>query len=141
MTASEDGSARLWDSNTGAVLFSLTGHTKSVRTASFAALGSRIVTASEDGTARLWDVKTGLLLMTFSDHQGTVYSAAASPIDKHIVTAGEDGLAYVYSTKLDFCIKQACELYSVVTARGSRCRRGLQARRRASSPRSRTESR
>ena len=110
VTASDDGTARLWDAKTGASLLTLMGHTNWVRAASFSPDGSRVVTASDDGTVRLWDAKTGLLLMTFADHQGAVTAGEFSPNGEQVVTAGADGVVYIYSTKLDFYVKRACEL-------------------------------
>ena len=110
VTASSDGTARLWDAKTGASLLTLKGHTNWVRAASFSPDGSRVVTASDDGTARLWDAKTGLPLITWADHQGAVNAAAFSPNGEQVVTAGADGVVHIYSTKLDFYVKRACEL-------------------------------
>ncbi|MCB8927746.1 MAG: hypothetical protein H6652_19195 [Ardenticatenaceae bacterium] len=58
MTASADGTARLWDGE-GGLLTVLEGHSASVLSAAFNPDGTRIVTASADGTARLWDGEGG----------------------------------------------------------------------------------
>jgi WD40 repeat protein len=55
VTASHDGTARIWDARTGRQLAILEGHFRGVRSAAFSPDGSRIVTASFDGTARIWD--------------------------------------------------------------------------------------
>jgi dipeptidyl aminopeptidase/acylaminoacyl peptidase len=54
LTASWDGTARLWDAETGAPGPVLRGHEGRVRTAVFSPDGRRILTASGDRTARLW---------------------------------------------------------------------------------------
>ena len=54
VTASDDGTARLWVAATGRTLATLFGHTRSLTTAGFSPDGKRIVTASEDGTARIF---------------------------------------------------------------------------------------
>jgi WD40 repeat protein len=54
LTASGDGTARLWDRD-GKPLAILEGHTNEVTSAVFAPDGRRILTASFDGTARLWE--------------------------------------------------------------------------------------
>ena len=56
MTASDDGTARLWDAESGETLDELEGHTSWVRTASFSPDGARVVTASRDSTARVWAI-------------------------------------------------------------------------------------
>jgi WD40 repeat protein/serine/threonine protein kinase len=55
LTASRDGTARIWDTATGHELLALRGHTRIVREAAFTPAGDGILTTSEDGTARIWD--------------------------------------------------------------------------------------
>ena len=56
VTASEDGTARIWRIDGGAEPLVLKGHSRSVNTAKFSSDGTRVVTASLDGTARIWRV-------------------------------------------------------------------------------------
>jgi hypothetical protein len=55
VTASDDKTARLWDTETGKPIGELTGHAEAVNSAAFSPDGKRIVTASLDKTARLWE--------------------------------------------------------------------------------------
>jgi WD40 repeat protein len=55
VTASRDGTARLWDLS-GKQLAVLKGHERYVANASFSPDGQNILTASGDSTARLWDL-------------------------------------------------------------------------------------
>jgi hypothetical protein len=57
VTASLDGTARVWDAASGAPLTGLE-HLLGVRTARFDPSGRRVVTASFDKTAAIWDVAT-----------------------------------------------------------------------------------
>ena len=54
VTASDDKTARLWDTASGKELHVLRGHEGGVRSAQFAPDGKWVVTASGDETARLW---------------------------------------------------------------------------------------
>jgi WD40 repeat protein len=63
VTASQDGSARVWDARTGDQLFPLSGHTESVVHAAWDGEGRRIVTASYDGSARIHLVDVDELLV------------------------------------------------------------------------------
>src|SRR5262249_27905045 len=58
VTASDDHTARLWDSDTGIEIITLR-HGGAVNSAAFSPDGKRVVTVSEDRTARVWDVLTG----------------------------------------------------------------------------------
>ena len=55
VTASQDGTARIWDAASGKEMAILRGHDSVVCSAAFSPNGSRIVTASADHTARIWD--------------------------------------------------------------------------------------
>ena len=56
VTASDDGTARIWDAATGQEVRQLSGHTDWVLSAAYSPDGKHIVTASGDRTARIWDV-------------------------------------------------------------------------------------
>lgn len=84
VTASADGTARLWDAATGRPLARLS-HAETVSSASFSPDGKRVVTTS-GRTMRFWDAATGKPL---SEHSlaDRVSSAAFSPDGERIVTA------------------------------------------------------
>jgi WD40 repeat protein len=98
LTAHEDGTARLWDANTGIERLTLTGHTAVVRDAVFSPDGDRIASASEDGTVRLWEAETGTERMVLSGHAGPVQSVYWSPDGTQLVTGGNDGLPRVWDS-------------------------------------------
>ena len=56
LTASEDHTARLWETDSGTLLTVFQGHTSEVRSAIFSPSGRYVLTASSDGSARLWPV-------------------------------------------------------------------------------------
>jgi WD40 repeat protein len=59
LTASEDGTARLWSVKSGAELQRFDGHGSGVTNAVFDGNGQHVLTVSWDGTARLWSVESG----------------------------------------------------------------------------------
>jgi WD40 repeat protein len=63
-TASTDGTARIWQADTGEHLTTLQGHTNPVNGVAFSPDGARIATASHDGTVRIWQTTTGRQLVT-----------------------------------------------------------------------------
>jgi WD40 repeat protein len=56
ITASDDGTARVWDAQTGQPLIEALKHGGGVNSAQFSPDGRRVVTASDDSSARAWDL-------------------------------------------------------------------------------------
>ena len=56
VSASDDNTVRIWDSNTGECLKVLEGHTNWVRSAAYSPDGRSIVSASDDNTVRIWNI-------------------------------------------------------------------------------------
>jgi WD40 repeat protein/TPR repeat protein len=88
VTASFDGTARIWDTRTGIELMTLSGHSGAVFSATYAPDGARIVTASGDHTARIWDARTGSQLLVLSDAE-SLTCAVYSPDGSRIATVSE----------------------------------------------------
>ena len=99
LTASEDGTARIWRTATGAQVAVLRGHRAQVSDVVFSRDGRSVLTASEDGTARLWDAASGDKLAVLRGHTDSVTSAALSPDGTAVVTAGRDGTARLWRTR------------------------------------------
>src|SRR5207244_3731768 len=59
VTASEDGTARMWSVASGRSRYVLAGHAGTVESAAFSVDGNLLVTAGDDKTARIWDVSNG----------------------------------------------------------------------------------
>ena len=95
-TASEDGSAKVWDAGSGKELLTLSGHTGTVWGVTFSPDGTRLATASIDGTTKVWDVTTGQELLTLTGHTNNIYSVDFSPDGTRLVTSGADGTARLY---------------------------------------------
>jgi dipeptidyl aminopeptidase/acylaminoacyl peptidase len=95
-TASNDGTARLWDAASGKPLAAVCRHTYAVAAVAFSPDGRRIATASSDGTAKLWDAASGKLLAVLRGHHGFVNSVAFGPDGRRIATASYDGTARLW---------------------------------------------
>lgn len=95
-TASEDGTAWIWDAHTGRVLHELAGHTAVVRSVEFSSDGDRLVTAGDDRTARIWDVQSGALIATLTGHDDRVWRAAYSADGAHLMTYGSDNTLRIW---------------------------------------------
>jgi WD40 repeat protein len=85
VTASTDGTAKLWDARTGAELLTLKGHTNAVSSASYSPDGSRVLTMSPlDHSVGVWDARTGAELLTL---EGNFFTASYSPDGSQVLTA------------------------------------------------------
>jgi FOG: WD40 repeat len=95
LTGSKDGTARLWDAQTGQELRRFKGHTFWVWSVAFSPDGRQVLTGSGDHTARLWDAQTGQELRRFEGHTEKVLSVAFSPDGRQVLTGvlGRDGPA------------------------------------------------
>ena len=99
VTASDDGTAKVWDAETLQEIGTLQGHTGAVITATYSPDRRRIVTASWDTTAKVWDAETLQEIGTLDGHTHYVDSAMYSPDSRRIVTISWDKSANVWDTE------------------------------------------
>lgn len=88
VTASDDGTAKIWDTATGQELFSLTGHIGWVDDAVFSPDGRLVATAGHDQMIKLWDAATGQELQSYAGHNDAVLNLAFSPDGRLLASAG-----------------------------------------------------
>ena len=80
VSASEDGTLRVWRAVDGTMIWDLAGHTDAVRSVDISPDGSMIVSGSDDRTARLWRVADGTLIRSIHNELlGRVLKVAFSP--------------------------------------------------------------
>ncbi len=92
-SASDDGTARLWDVATGRPVGGPLCHPgrAKVLSAAFSPKGERLVTASADGTVCQWDGRTGAAVEPpYERHTGEVWAAVYSPDGQWIASGGTD---------------------------------------------------
>ncbi len=94
LTASDDGTARLWHVNAGAAL---DGHTNLVTRAVFGPDGKNIATASRDGTTRVWDAVTHQALYTLPADASKVLQY--SPDGKQLLTVNDSGSLQIWNAE------------------------------------------
>lgn len=89
-TASQDGTARLWDAATGKTLQVLRGHSTEVTSVAFAPDGRRLASGNEDRTIRIWDAVTGDSVRVLEGHKDHVLAIAFSPDGRLLASGGRD---------------------------------------------------
>ena len=92
----EDKIVQVHDTATGALLFTYSGHTKTVHTVVWSLDDSRIASASTDHTVRIWDPKSGTTFLVYSGHVDRIWSALWSPDGRHIASASDDQTVRVW---------------------------------------------
>jgi len=97
LTASNDGTAAVWDAGNGARLAVLRGHSDNVYAAVFSPDETRIATGSDDNTIRLWDADTYDELLVLPGHTKYIYALAFSPDGDTLVSASGDQTIRVWS--------------------------------------------
>jgi WD40 repeat protein len=97
VSASLDGSARVWDVASGAELLALESPAGPVRWAEFGLDGRVVVTCEEDSTARVWDAATGALLHELAGGPGAVSQCAVAPRGDRVVILGTGDDPRVYA--------------------------------------------
>ncbi|MBM3708719.1 MAG: zinc-ribbon domain-containing protein [Actinobacteria bacterium] len=88
VTGSSDHKVRVWDSASGALLRTLTGHTLPVDSVAWSPDGRQLASGSSDWTVRVWDAASGVLLRTQDDF-GPVRFVTWSPDGKRLASWGE----------------------------------------------------
>jgi RNA polymerase sigma factor (sigma-70 family) len=95
--AGYDGSVRVWDTATGIVRHTLTGHGESALAVAFSPDGKVLATAGEDGRLRLWDPVTGRSLRELEAHRGRIWGLCFSPDGRELAAAGGDQSVSVWN--------------------------------------------
>ena len=100
VTASHDGTARVWNAQTGRPITPAPGpmrHSIAVRDACFSPDGGRVATVGFDGMARIWDAATGEPLSPPLYHGGALQRARFTPDGSHVLTVGSDSTARLWN--------------------------------------------
>jgi WD40 repeat protein/transcriptional regulator with XRE-family HTH domain len=130
VTASSDGTVKVWDAVTGKELLSVKSVTKGVNPApeafdgwgwfwyaTFSPDGKYLATADGDGIARVWDAVTGDELLALKGHNSDVLHIEFSPDGSRLVTVSRDGLAIIWDAHTGeklLTLSQGSALYWVV---------------------------
>ena len=97
VAAISNGTARVWDVESGKLVAILKGHKAALWSASFSADSKRIVTTAEDGTARIWDAYSAKEIAVLEDPADKrVLSASFSPDGQRVITKHAGAIARLW---------------------------------------------
>lgn len=98
VSASDDGTIRVWDSETGKQTRILDELDCVVHSATFSPDGRRIISASDDGI-HIWDADSGNKINILEGHTDRVNSALFSHDGRRIVSASDDKTVRIWDAK------------------------------------------
>ena len=98
LTAALDGTARIWDTESGKEIAALKGQSDAVFSAAFSGDGKQVVTVDGD-TAGIWDAESGKEITVLKGHTAYVSSVAFSADGKRVVTASRDETARIWDAE------------------------------------------
>ena len=117
LSASKDGTCRIWDIETVSELAFLRGHEGPVLSAQFDPEGGRVASCGEDGHVRVWDSGSGLETAGLNLNAGLVYWVRWSPDGARLAASCENGSVAILSVAASSAADGAVSLGSVAVLR------------------------
>lgn len=96
VSGADDAQVKVWDLDSGRLLWSLAGHEDNVLCVAVCAAGRRAASGSTDGSVRVWDLAEGRLLHVLTGHRGRVRALAISSDGQRVVSDCDDGTLRIW---------------------------------------------
>jgi WD40 repeat protein/serine/threonine protein kinase len=98
-TGDRDGMVRIWNFQSGELVYELSGHTGRITSLAFSPDGDRLISGSEDKNARVWDTTNGTERFLLKKHSAPIRAVAYLPDGKRVMTGGEDFHTYEWGSE------------------------------------------
>jgi WD40 repeat protein len=92
-TSSIDGTAKIWDMQTGELSLTFAGGGPDI---AYSPDGKVLATSGGDGIARLWNAETGQEMFSLSGHSAIIRLVTFSPDGKFVATGSDDNTAKLW---------------------------------------------
>src|SRR5262249_39180747 len=96
VTGGGDGTARLWDCESGRQLYQFAAHQGAVNSVHFSSDGIYLITAGHDSTVRVWLAASGQRVNELNPGGGPVAAAVFSRDGKRMSSCGTDGRVMIW---------------------------------------------
>ena len=106
ISGSRDGTARIWNSETGECQFLLDAHTGWVTCVSISENGEMAASGGTDGLVIIWNAENGERITSFIAHHSTVFSVNLITNGKLVVTNGQDHSVRLWDTTTGKMVKE-----------------------------------
>jgi len=101
LSASDDGTLRLWDVENGRLLHIFTGHGGKVAGVAVTMDGRLAASAGWDQTVRIWDIESRRELFVLDEHRSNVNAVAFSHDGRLLLTGSYDSTIRLYEVPAD----------------------------------------
>jgi WD40 repeat protein len=105
LSGNDDFYVVIWDVATGAIVYTLMGHTAGLTDVDWSPTGDRLISSSLDSTVMIWNANTGSYIRTFTDHTGPVYDVHWAS-DGRVASVSEDMTAKVWDSNTSLILKE-----------------------------------
>jgi WD40 repeat protein len=99
ISASNDRTMKIWDTETGRVLATLEGHIGWVKACAVTADNRRVISASYDRTLKVWDLESGRSLATLEGHTAGLSACAVIGDGWRVISASLDQTLKVWDVE------------------------------------------
>lgn len=93
-----DSTIRLWDTNSGEIIRTLSGHSAKVNNVSWSPDGQLIASSSDDNTVKIWNARTKTLVQTLAGHRSGINTITWHPSGRILASGSLDGTVRVWDT-------------------------------------------
>jgi len=90
-SGSSDRTVKLWETRTGRLMRTFTGHSLYIHSVAFSPDGKSVASGGGDRTVRLWDVESGRIRFQLKGHTKYVRTVCFAADGKTLASASGDG--------------------------------------------------
>lgn len=88
--ATKNATPRVWEIETGKLVYELRGHQKPVISIAYSMDGKQLYTSGNDATIIIWNAESGKKISRIFGHEDNVSSISTSPDGKYFITSSAD---------------------------------------------------